>query len=492
MRVLLINPPFQRLKGVKISYFPLGLGYLAAVIAERGNEVKIYNAENPSKGECTGLKSVSFLMDSHSAYMRALKDEEHIVWQKIGQVIKDFQPDIVGLSVMTAKYASALMITNICKKIKSDTVVVWGGPHPTVQPAEVLENGNVDFVVRGEGEETITALIEAISEGNMDFAKIDGISYREGDKLIHNKPRSLMQDLDSIPFPAGHLSLKGELYSSKDLSMLVTSRGCPFQCAYCGASSIWGRRVRSRSVENVIEEIKTLMKEYGYLEFYFVDDTFTINRSRVIEICQALRREKLDVTWRCATRVDLIDMDLLREMKRAGCSGIHIGIETGSVKMLEYIRKGTTLEQVREAAHMLRKIRLDWMAYFMVGFPEETREDINETIALMRELDPPAVVLGIFTPYPGTELYENVVKLGLLPENPDWSLYDHQSPANYFVKGMEREEYDRIVQEFSALVDRLNNRPSALLRRGLGRLHFYWKHPLGFLKIVYTYIKRRI
>ncbi len=492
MKVLLINPPFQRLKGIRTSYFPLGLGYLAAVLAQRQIDVKIYNAENPSNDECAGLKSTSFLMAMHNSYLEALKNENHLVWSEVTNVISEFQPDIVGMSVMTSKYSSALEITNICKKINHNIIIIWGGFHPSIRPDEVLSNYNVDFVVRGEGERTLTELVGSISECNKNYHEIDGLSFRKDGVIIHNKPRSLIQNLDEIPAPARNLSLKDKLYSPKDLNMLISSRGCPFRCTYCGASNIWGRMVRARSSGNVIKEMEDMIEQFGIREFYFVDDSFTVNRARVIELCEVIRRKGLDITWRCATRVDLIDTELIKEMKKAGCSGLHLGIETGSQRMLKCIKKGITLDQVKNAIQILRKNRMDWRAYFMVGFPQETIEDIKETMKFMKEIDPPAIDLSIFTPYPGTELFEDVMRLGFMPENPDWSQFDHQSPDNYFTKNIARNEFEEIVKQLSGEVDKLNNRFSALARRALGRSHYYWKHPVLFTKTVFEFLDKKL
>lgn len=492
MKVLLINPPFQRLKGIRASYFPLGLGYLAAVLAQRQIDVKIYNAENPSNGECTGLKSTSFLMRMHNAYLEALRNENHLVWSEVVNVIKEFQPDVVGISVMTTKYLSALKITDICKKINENILIIWGGFHPSIKPDEALGNYNVDFVVRGEGERTLTELVESIRACNKNYHKIDGLSFRKDGVIIHNKPRSLIQNLDQIPFPARNLSLEDNLYQAKDLNMLVTSRGCPFQCTYCGASNIWGRKVRTRSSGNVIKEIEDMIEQFGIKEFYFVDDSFTVNRARIIELCEAIKRKGLDITWRCATRVDIIDTELIKEMKRAGCSGLHLGIETGSKRILKGIKKGITLDQVRNAARILRKNRMDWRAYFMLGFPEETIEDIEETMNFIKEINPPAIDLSIFTPYPGTELFHDVMRLGLMPENPDWSRFHHQSPDNYFIKNISRSEFEEIVRRLSNDIDRLNNRFSVLAKRALGRSHYYWKHPILFAKTVFEFFDRKL
>lgn len=487
MRILLINPPFQRLMGVKSIYFPNGLGYLAAVLREEGFVVGIYNAENPY--EKLSEASNIMLFQQYYKYIHALRDEGHYVWQEVKETLSSFKPDLVGITVMTAKYGSAIKVSSLCRGFNPSIKVIWGGPHPTIQPKEALQNISVDFVVRGEGEVTIVELCQALAKGDHNFSRIAGLSFKENGEATHNQARKLIENLDEIPLPAKDLSLYSGRYSKESMGGIITSRGCPFDCAFCGAQNIWERKVRFKSPEIVIKEIVEVCKRYKTKEFWFWDDSFTINRNRVFELCQKIIEKKLNILWGCTTRVDIVDDELLKKMKEAGCNMIEFGIESGSERILKLIKKNISLDQVREAVKLIRKHRIDWKAFFMVGFPDEMKEDIEKTKSLIKELDPRGVVLSIFTPYAGSELYDRTINLGLISSQPDWSQFSHQSPENHFVKNISKKEFQKIVTDLANTVDSHNYTLSKAIRYTRGRSFFYIRHPIIFFRKAFVYIR---
>lgn len=493
MKILLINPPFQRLKKIKKIFFPLGLGYLAASLDKNGFICRIYNAEVPQEKLRESIDN-KLLLTHHYDYIGALRDNQHIVWKEIMQTLRNFNPDIVGISVMTPNYGSALKISQIIKEYNKDCKVIWGGPHPTIEAERALLEKTVDLVIRGEGENTIVELCKIIESKShkKDFSNIKGLSYKENGDIFHNQPRELSRDLDGFPFPARDLLLYKNLYPSSTFGNLIISRGCPFECSYCGVHHIWGKDVKFRSIESVILEIYTTARNYGTREFYFLDDNFTVNRKYTFDLCTNIINKRLDISWNCITRVDLIDNDLIRILKKAGCCHIDIGIESGSPKILNLINKGITLEQIREASKLLKKNHMNWGAFFVIGFPQETENDIEETIQFMKELSPISVEFSIFTPYPGTKLYELSNKLGLIPKDVDWNRFSHQSPENYFIKDVSREKFDCYVKRFSEFVDSYNNSFRSLVRKTLNRNSFWIKHPILFLRKLFSLLKRKI
>jgi anaerobic magnesium-protoporphyrin IX monomethyl ester cyclase len=490
MRILLINPPFQRLKGLRAVYFPLGLGYLAARLREAGFEVGIHNAEIPGE-KLPGNEDVTLSLQQHHKYVEALEDSDHYVWGEMRDTLARFDPDVVGISVMTAKYGSALKVSSLCKCFKKDIRVIWGGPHPTIQAREVLKNNEVDFAVVGEGDETLSELCQSLRGNGRSFEEIRGLAFRKNGETIVNPPRPLISDLDTLLPPARDLCLHPELYSLESWGNLITSRGCPFECAFCSARSTWGRRVRLRSAENVVAEIRDICHRYKTREIWFWDDSFTVNRSNVLELCHKIVEQRLDISWGCTTRVDTVDDELLDMMRKSGCQMIEFGIESGSERMLKLMKKNITLNQVREAVSLVKKHGIDWKAFFMVGVPGETRIDIEQTKRLMEELDPRGIVLSVFTPYPGSELYDTAVKAGLVPAKPDWSRFSHQSPENCLVDGISREEFRATVSDLARLIDRHNHDLGKACRYLKVRFRFFLRHPRSFFGKAISYAGSR-
>ncbi len=470
MKILLINPPFQRLKGIAHIYFPLGLGYLCtAVSADRMVNAMIYNAEVPDFSERLPFHvRYSDMLKLHDKYIDSLSNDNHYVWQEIAGVIKDFNPDLVGISVMTAKFAPSLKLSQIAKSLNRDCKVVWGGSHATVDPKRVLQNEAVDFVVRGEGEVTLRNLTDLLLKDIGNFHKglqsIEGLSYKIDSQIFHNSDRALINDLDDLALMEKDKVFFRNRYLPSSWGDIITSRGCPFTCGYCSAHNTWTYRVRFRSIQKILEEIDLVIAKYNTKEFYFWDDNFTLNRDRILEFCRLLKQKKMQISWGCTTRVDLLDDFLIKEIKKAGCNYISIGIETGSERMLKKIHKGITIKQVKSATDLLNKHDLKYEAFFMFGFPEETQEDIRETMSLMKQLSNAEICFSIFTPYPSTEQYEITRKNGLISESPDWSQFSHQSQANHFMKYLTRQEFRKNIEEISSWVDE-NNARNIDLRR---------------------------
>lgn len=450
------------------------MGYIAASLIKDGHKVNIYNAEAPKTDEIVLPGTIGNLLDAHADYIQALKDADNHIWQEIASTLAEYKPEMVGITVKTAKYSSACMISSLCKRYNQNCYVVWGGPHPTIQPQEVMSNNLVDFVVIGEGEMTMVELARAFEEGKRDLAQIPGLSFRKDGRVIHNEVRLLTENLDEFPFPARDMLLYPERYSANDFSDMITSRGCPSNCRYCGAKNIWTRRVRFRSIPNVISELKKLRSEYGIGKFHFWDDSFTVNRKRTMELCREMTSQRIELDWGCTTRLDLIDGELLIAMSRAGCVSLSIGVESGSQRIQKLIEKNIRIEDVIPGFKLIKKRIPFCYAYFMVGFPQETRQDIEETIKLMENLGALGVgaIFSIFTPYPGTELYNLAQEQGMLPKISDWSLFSHQSPDNYFSKDIPKDEFAILVQRMAKIVDHIETKLLARRRT----LNYRWRY----------------
>ncbi|MEM2046098.1 MAG: radical SAM protein, partial [Candidatus Bathyarchaeia archaeon] len=326
MRVTLINPPYP--KGSPESVFiPLGISYLAAILERSGHEV--------------------YVMDCQA--LRLSPDD-------IGDKLLELKPQIVGVTASTLTYWPAIEIVRNAKKMLPGCITVMGGPHVTVMDEDTLkQNPEVDIIVRREGEYTMLELLNKLSKGG-DLSNVYGITFRRGDKIFRSPERPFIQNLDELPFPAfDHLPLKNYRVFGKNYMPIITSRGCPFQCTFCMASKMCGKKFRARSPKNVVDELEVLITRYGADAITFYDDTFTFDMERVIKICHEMKRRDILPPWDCRTRVDMITDKLLTEMRTANCQLIHFGVESGNPEILRAMKKGTTVEQNERAIKMAKK-----------------------------------------------------------------------------------------------------------------------------------------
>lgn len=493
MNILLIDPPFFRFMGYYNRYFPISLSWLAAVLQNKGHEVLIYDADcnvNPTKMDYTRLE------DDYPDYLKSVRNDDHPIWQEMRNKIRDFKPDIVGITVWTTFAASAFKVASICKEYDERLPVIMGGPHISIKYDEVMNIcSHVDFLVRGEGEETIIELTNALQEyidakrrgaSSNNLSKIEGISYRENNQIVHNPSRRFIEDLDSIPYPARELLWNKSTYNSEDMGLLMTSRGCPYNCFYC-ATSIWKRKTRYRSIDNVIDEIMLVIDKYGTKQFTFKDDSFTVNRKRVIEFCDKLKKGNLRISWDCNTRVDLIDEELLRTMKSAGCNSIKMGIETGNDRLLKLINKNITLTQARKAAALIRKVGIHWTGYFMMGLPSETKQDTYQTLKFMRELKPDFASLSTYEPFPGTRLFEIGIEKGLVQRDRTLEGFYNICPKYYYTKDINRrvdtmpkEEFEQLEAQMKQAFHSYNMGIGRLAKRVMARSKVYLHEPAMF------------
>ncbi|MBD3203967.1 radical SAM protein [Candidatus Woesearchaeota archaeon] len=482
MKVILIEPPFERLKKINYGYFPLGLGYISTVLNTHGIYCRVYNAEfGPEKFRDVSKNFYEQLLERYPLYIDALEDDDHYVWKEIRETLKKYKPDAVGISVKTAKLPSALKIAGILKKLDEKCFVIFGGYHPTTSAKNTLKNNDVDFVVRGEGEHTFLELCQELASSKPSFNRIKGLSYKKKKKIISNPPRTLIKDLDKLPILDKSYAINPDLYSKSIMGDIITSRGCPFDCTFCSQKEMWEGCVRYRKIDQVILEMEKIINQFHTKQFYFWDDTFTMNRKRIINLCEEIIKRNFNILWGCTTRVDFLDTDLLRMMKKAGCVSIDIGIESGSQKILDSLQKGITIDQVKKAVEMIKKAKIECNAFFMIGFPQETEQDIKKTIALIKQLDVSNISLSIFTPYPGSELYLQSKEMGLIEDNTNYALYSHQSPYNFFNKNISRKKYKKYLKEMAIVVDRKNNRLSRKINFLRVRSSFYLQNPNQFL-----------
>lgn len=484
MRVLLIAPPFYRFIGYYNRYFPMGLGYLASVLKQNGHDVVIYDADankNPTKMNYASLE------ENYPEYLKALNEDSHPIWEEVRSVVIENKPDIIGISAYTTFIASAFKIAAICKKLHQSIPVIMGGPHISIKCEEVMDVcKDIDIAVKGEGEATLLELVELLNKAdnrNKILRSVKGISYRDDGQVIHNPARSFIKDINHLPFPARDLLVNKDCYDSEDMGLLMASRGCPYSCTYC-AIGMWGRKVRCRSVENILEEIKVVISTYGTRQFTFKDDSFTISRKRIVEFCQEVHARKLKFVWDCNSRVNLVDEELLKLMKRAGCNSIKVGIESGSERILRLMRKNITLEQCRNAARMFRKVGIFWTGYFMMGLPTETKVDIYQTLGFMKELRPDYASLSVYESFPGTELHQVGIEKKLVNDKRTLKDFFSISPKYYYVNNimrridtMDNDTLQKLEAEIKMEFHSYNTNFKRLAMRALSRRGVYLNEP---------------
>ncbi|HBG47435.1 MAG TPA: hypothetical protein DDW94_10685 [Deltaproteobacteria bacterium] len=441
----MISPPFYRLMGSHYNGIHLGLCYIASVLNKKGYDTKIYNADFLDSVTYSNQKE---LFDNFDVYIKILNDPAQPVWQEVADMIRKASPEYIGIQMYTGTFKSAQMVASIAKSLNPEVKIVVGGTHPSLDPLGTIKCEHYDYVIRGEGEYTFTEILEGKDRGG-----IKGLTFRDDNgKIVSNPPRDFIDDLDSLPFPARDRLFNGN--GNTDTGAIITGRGCPFQCSYCASPELSNKKTRYRSVENVLSELEFMTKRLNISLVRFQDDTFTLNKSRTSEICEGILRKGLAFQWVCDTRVDRIDRELLKLMKRAGCIRVKIGVESGSDEILKKVRKGVTVERIRRGVGVIKEAGIPLTIYLMIGFPGETDEDVKKTIRFAREIDADYNSLSVVAPYYGTGIYKNLVKDGFEFAKNNWEYFFHQSRAMIMNTKISRQ----VIDEFFGLNERNKER----------------------------------
>jgi anaerobic magnesium-protoporphyrin IX monomethyl ester cyclase len=466
-KVLLFIPPaFTFKESFDVNPLPpLGLGYLGAVLENAGIEVKI----------------VDCLIEGWNNRAEVAKNIIRVgsSFDQIEEAIRDYGPDIVGVNNLFSKQReNAHKIYNLAKRVDKSIITVAGGAHPTVMPELVLADGNVDFVVLGEGDDTIISLVSFI-EGKIGFCDLDGVGRRENGKTEIMPKTKFIGDLDRLPFPARHLLNMKKYFGlkashgtrrKKRFSPIITSRGCPAKCTFCSAHKVWGRKFRQRSPENVIAEMKHIKEKYGIEEIMFEDDNATLNVKRAERLFDLMIAEKLNFVWDTPNGVAAfaLNEDLIDKIKASGCYSLNLALESGNQYVLDnIIKKPLKLERAKKLAKYAQSIGLGVKIYLIIGMPGETKEQIWDSFRLAEEL---GIIpfISVATPYPGSELYDICREKKYISD--DFSLDD------LFIKSFSISTKDWTGEE---LKDILSKGQRFVLAS------FCKKHPLKFLKYVF-------
>lgn len=404
MKVLFVNPPqtASKYKFMGVIAPPLGIAYMAGVLQENNIDVEILDAT----AEDMDFKDV----------------EKELLKRK---------PDLVALTALTPTIGRALETAQVVKETLPDSIVVMGGYHPTFNFIETLEDENVDIVIRGEGEYIMLNLVQAL-ENQSSLHDVKGIVFEDKNskEIVVNPEAPLIQDLDELPFPALNL-LPMKKYRLLDMdthmTTMITTRGCPMQCSFCSSAAMHGKKIRERSIENIVDEIEYLKTNYDIDTIAFMDDTFTLKKRKVMAICDEILKRNIEIMWGCTSRVDTLDEKLLKKMKEAGCITIFIGVESADQQQLDNMCKNTTIAKIENAFKIAHKLKIRTIASVALGMPGDTKEIMNKTVQFVHKLKPNYAIYSLATPYPGTRFYKEAFEKNLIKIK-DWSKYTLITP----------------------------------------------------------------
>ncbi|RMD59114.1 radical SAM protein, partial [Candidatus Parcubacteria bacterium] len=432
MRILLLNPPWPgtgigtrsqnriiKKRADKYLQYPILMGYSAARLKGGGHEV---------------------------VYLDSILD--NLDYEQTTGKIKEFNPDVIFVETVTPSINHDYQYFRELKE-KTGAKIVVSGPHVTYLGGKAIEEcAAIDAIIKADYDTRILEVVENL-DNPAKLREIKAIAFRHKDKIVDTGPKYFFPDLDKLPFPDREtipLNRYGEAFYNKlPFTNMLTTRGCPNNCNYCITANIMeGVKWRERSIENVIEEIKELVGKYGVKEINLDDATFNVRRERVLEFCEALKKNKLKILWICNARVDNIDPEMLKAMRSAGCKMIRYGVESADEEILRYMNKNITLDQVRRAFYLTKKAGILALGGFMFGFPLETKETVEKTIQFMKEIRPDMIQASIPMPYPGTRMFEQAQRANqLIFEH--WEEFDMTKGPVVKMKGLQREDLKSIL-----------------------------------------------
>lgn len=463
MKVTLVYPRLNQASfGSGSIHMPLGVIYLASYLRQNGIDVNIV--------DCTFLRT----------------------WDEYIERMEESNPDIIGFSFSSPMAGLAFEAIDIAKRVLPKALIVAGGPHPTVDSGNTIKNNNIDVVVIGEGEEILLELCRTYASASRDFSKIGRVFFKEDNGYVKraevDTPFSL--SLDKFPLPERDLIDIDKYISVSGRVTMITSRGCPGRCNFCQPTirSLFGTKIRSHSSEYIIRDMMQIKDKYYNDNFLveIVDDTFCFNKSRVLTICDKIVENRLNkIPWWCINRIDFFDEEIAKALKNSGCIGLSLGVESGSDRILnDVMKKEISTDKIRKVFDLCHKYRFMTVAFFMVGNPTETKEDMEMTNSLLRDIHPDVVAISTTTPIIGSELYYSAIKENTLniSDFQDYGYYGTRYPMK--LRFLTRDD----VQEYKGKLVRtwLINMRKNLIK------YIPFCFSLSKLKLVFSILKRSL
>lgn len=435
MKVAVANPPWPgegygtrsnvrwpHRRGDKVLTFPIYLAYTVSVLKKSGFNV-------------VGIDAV---------------DKEWGIFRFVDEM-KKINPKVILLETSTPSVMYDLQTAELVKKELPDTFVVFCGPHASYFHKDIIDNYRfIDGCIRNEFEYTMRDLCKAL-KNNESLDTVKGLTFRKGYKTRINPPMPLIENLDELPFPNRDFfkveNYRQAFFTGKKPALMITSRGCPYYCTFClWPDALFGHKFRQRSPKNIVDEIEYLIKNYGVDELFFDDDTFALKNPRTQEICREILKRKIKIPWRCMARVDTVDLETLKIMKKAGCSDIFYGFESGSQKILHSVKKGITLNQITNAVKMTKKAGIVASGSFIIGTLEESKETIKKTLRFAIKLHPDYVQFALASPFPGTKLYDDAKRLNLM-EIDSWADLDGSRGSILNTKYLKKKQLPKLLRQ---------------------------------------------
>ena len=418
-RVQLFFPPmvFPKFQSRQTALFPLGLGYIGAILEREGYEVTIVDCPSEGYDTLTDIGKDRVVYGLTSAQIRAR--------------IEQYKPDVIGISCLFSTLEKRMLdIARIAREVNPEVTIIVGGPHVGAYYERLIRHPEVDYCVIGEGEETISRLMRALRD-RQGLENVPALCYRRGGQIVVQARTGYIQDLDVIPYPARHLvdmetyfrigepqGLRFDGERRVRVTQMTTSRGCPFQCTYCGKNVTWGKTYRTRSAENVLDEMQFLIEHYGVEHFAFQDDNFTADMERATRIFDGMVERKFNITWEGPNGlgVNFLSPALLEKMKASGCSSFTIAVESANDTTLLRVKKPNYIRLAPPIVKKAKELDIEVRGFFMIGFPGETEPEVMRTVEYARNLDLAVSAFALVTPLPGTQLYNECVAAGMIDE----------------------------------------------------------------------------
>lgn len=426
MNILFIEPPYFRILGEKRIYVPVGLIYLASLLEKNGHKAFVYNADSDYSSE-TETVLTYYEKYYSSNKINEITQTKAEIYNEIRSVINDCSPLVIGISVKSETVSIVMELILLINELNPEIKIILGGAHFDVDNQPDYFN-NVDYIIKGEAEQNIVKIIDSLFNGTV--CEVDNTPI-----ILDELPCLSLKYLPRI-----HL----KNISHQDKQLLSTARGCPFGCSFCHRS-IRKDTMRYLNGENIFNDMLTMFYSFGIKKYYIVDDTFGINKNQLSTLVKKIKASNLPIKWSCMSHVAALTEEKIQLMSEGGCSTIHLGVESGSEKMLKILGKDTTIDKIKNTSKLIHKYHIKLNSFMMVGLPFETLHDVEQSIDLINKTCPDEIAAQVYQAYPNTSLFNELVKHGLAPTI-EWSKYSRLSFHTHRFRGLHHDEIDSRIK----------------------------------------------